>query len=144
MFEWFYNNETLLWWVLVVSFITFIATLIAVPVILARLPEDYFSLADRHRVPWSDRHPVLRIPLLLVKNLLGITFVLAGILMLALPGQGFLTIIIGLALMDFPGKYHAERWLVSRHSVLRLINWIRRKAAKPALILNFDDEGHDA
>ena len=142
MFEWFYNNETLVWWVLVVSSITFIATLIAVPVILARLPEDYFSLPDRHRVPWSDRHPVLRIPLLLAKNLLGITFVFAGILMLALPGQGVLTIIIGLALMDFPGKYRAERWLVSRHSVLRLINWIRGKAAKPALIVNFDDN-HD-
>jgi len=140
MFEWFYNNETLLWWVLVASFITFIFTLIAVPVILIRLPKDYFSLADRHRVPWANRHPVLRIPLLLMKNLLGLTFVFAGILMLALPGQGVLTIIIGLALMDFPGKYHAERWIVSRHSVLRLINWIRRKAAKPALIVNFDDD----
>jgi len=140
MFEWFYNNETLLWWLLVASFITFITTLIAVPVILARLPEDYFSLPDRHRMPWSDRHPVLRIPLLLVKNMLGIMFVLAGLLMLALPGQGFLTIIIGLALMDFPGKYHAERWIVSRHSVLRLINWIRRKAAKPPLIVKFDGD----
>ena len=143
MFEWFYNNETLVWWILVVSFITFIATLIAVPVILARLPEDYFSLPDRHRAPWSDRHPVLRIPLLLVKNLLGVTFVFAGILMLALPGQGILTIIIGLALMDFPGKYRAERWVVSRHSVLRLINWIREKAAKPALVVNFNDDDHD-
>ncbi|MCK5668525.1 MAG: hypothetical protein KAI15_05520 [Gammaproteobacteria bacterium] len=142
MFECFYNNETLLWWLLVASFITFIATLIAVPVILARLPEDYFSLPDRHRMPWSDRHPVLRIPLLLVKNLLGLMFVFAGILMLALPGQGILTIIIGLALMDFPGKYYAERWIVSRHSVLRLINWIRGKAANPALIVNFDDN-HD-
>jgi len=143
MFEWFYNNETLLLWVLVASFITFIATLIAVPVILTRLPEDYFSLADRHRVPWSDRHPGLRIPCLLVKNLLGITFVFTGLLMLALPGQGILTIIIGLALIDFPGKYRAERWVVSRCSVLRLINWIRGKAAKPALVVNYDDDGHD-
>ena len=143
MFEWFYNNETLLWWVLVASFVTLIATLIVVPVILARLPEDYFLLSDRHRVPWANRHPVLRIPLLLVKNLLGIMFVFAGIMMLALPGQGLLTIIIGLALMDLPGKYRAERWVISRHSVLRLINWIRRKAAKPALIVNFDDDGHD-
>jgi hypothetical protein len=143
MFEWFYNNETLLWWVLVASFVTLIATLIVVPVILARLPEDYFLLPDRHRVPWANRHPVLRIPLLLVKNLLGIMFVFAGIMMLALPGQGLLTIIIGLALMDLPGKYRAERWVISRHSVLRLINWIRRKAAKPALIVNFDDDGHD-
>lgn len=144
MFDWFYNNETLIWWLLLASFASFLATLIAVPVILARLPEDYFSLPDRSRIPWANHHPVLRIPLLLVKNLLGIMFVFAGILMLALPGQGILTIIIGLALMDFPGKYRAERWVVSRHSVLRGINWIRGKAGKPELNMNFDDDlGHD-
>ena len=142
MFEWFYNNETLTWWLLVASVISFIVTLIAVPVTLAWLPEDYFLLPDRHRVPWANRHPVLRIPLLLAKNLLGSMFVFAGILMLALPGQGILTIIVGLALMDFPGKYHAERWVVSRHNILRAINWIRARAAKPALIVNSDDD-HD-
>ncbi len=143
MFDWFYNNETLIWWLLLASFVSFIVTLVAVPVILARLPEDYFLLPNRHRVPWANQHPVLRIPLLLVKNLLGIVFIFAGILMLALPGQGILTIIIGLALMDFPGKYRAERWVVSRHSVLRGINWIRDKAKKPPLLVNFDDDGHD-
>ena len=47
MFEWFYNNETLLWWLLVASIISFIATLVAVPVILTKLPEDYFLLPER-------------------------------------------------------------------------------------------------
>ena len=144
MFEWFYNNETLTWWLLVVSIISFIATLIAVPVILARLPEDYFLLPERHRIPWANRHPVLRIPLLLGKNLLGIVLVIAGILMLALPGQGILTIIVGLMLTDFPGKYQTERWVVSRHSVLRTINWIRMKAKKPVLLVHFNNgSDHD-
>jgi putative transmembrane protein PGPGW len=144
MLEWFYNNETLLGWLLIVSFISFIATLIAVPVILAKLPEDYFLLPKRHRIPWANRHPVLRIPLLLGKNLLGIVLVIAGILMLALPGQGILTIIVGLMLSDFPGKYQTERWVVSRHSVLRAIHWIRMKANKPALLVDFDnDSDHD-
>lgn len=139
MFEWFYNNETLAWWLVLVSVIFFFATLIVVPIILIRLPEDYFLLPDRHRVPWADKHPLLRLPLLLVKNLLGFIFVVAGILMLALPGQGLLTIIIGLVLTDFPGKYHAERWVISRHSVLLTTNWIRKKAGKPAMVVNFDD-----
>ena len=65
---------------------------------------------------------------------------IAGILMLALPGQGLLTIIIGLVLMDFPGKYHAERWVISRHSILLTSNWIRKKADKPALVVHFDDD----
>ena len=75
----------------------------------------------------------------MAKNLLGIIFVIAGIMMLALPGQGLLTIIIGLVLMDFPGKYHAERWVISRHSILRTTNWIRKKAGKPEMIVHTDD-----
>ena len=85
MFEWFYNNETLLWWLLVASIIPFIVTLVAVPVILTKLPEDYFLLPDRHRAPWTNRHPILQAPLFLIKNLLGMVLVVAGILMLALP-----------------------------------------------------------
>ena len=56
--------------------------------------------------------------------------------MLVLPGQGILTIIVGLVLMDFPGKYGAERWAVSRGPVLPAINWIRAKAGKPNLIVS--------
>jgi len=139
VFEWFYNNETLTWWLVLVSGFFFFATLIAVPIILIRLPHNYFLLPDRHRTPWANHHPLLRLPLLLAKNLLGFIFVFAGILMLALPGQGLLTIIIGLVLMDFPGKYHAERWVISRHSILFTSNWIRKKAGKPALVVHIED-----
>lgn len=140
MFEWFYNNETLAWWFVFVSIIFFFVTLIAVPIILISLPYNYFLLPDRHRVPWANHHPLLRIPLLFAKNLLGIIFVVAGMLMLALPGQGLLTIIIGLVLLDFPGKYHAERWVISRHSILLTTNWIRKKAGKPEMIVDFNDD----
>ncbi len=60
--------------------------------------------------------------------------------MLALPGQGVLTIIIGLVLMEFPGKYHAERLVINRPSVLAAINWIRVKAEKPKLVTQLDVE----
>jgi UPF0716 family protein affecting phage T7 exclusion len=73
--------------------------------------------------------------LVIAKNLLGYIFVVAGILMLMLPGQGFLTILIGITLIDFPGKYALERWIVSHGSVLRSINWIRRQAGRPPLVL---------
>jgi hypothetical protein len=135
VFEWLSDNETLAWWMLFFSIIFFILSLVMVPVILVCLPEDYFLLPIRHRKPWPKLHPSLRIPLLLVKNLLGVVFILTGILMLALPGQGILTIIIGLVLIDFPGKYHVERWIIARPSVLRAINWIRAKAGKPALLV---------
>jgi hypothetical protein len=47
--------------------------------------------------------------------------------MLVTPGQGILTLLIGLMLMNFPGKYHVERWLVMRPGVMRGMNWLRAR-----------------
>ena len=135
MLEWFYNNETLSWWLLAISLFSFLATLIAVPIILVRIPQDYFSFPNRHRIPWRNRNRFWRLPLLLAKNLSGLIFILLGILMLVLPGQGLLTILIGLVLLDFPGKYRVERWVVNQPVVLRSINWVRLKAGKGELTL---------
>ncbi len=55
--------------------------------------------------------------------------------MLALPGQGLLTIIVGLIFLDFPGKYRLERKIIGNHAIFSGINWIRDKAGKPPLIL---------
>jgi hypothetical protein len=145
MFEWFYNNEVLVWWLLAISFVSLLGTLIVVPLILVKLPADYFLFPNRQGVPWMSRNQYLRIPIFLARNLLGAILVLAGILMLVLPGQGVLTIIIGLVLMEFPGKYHAERWVMNRPSVLTGINWIRVKASEPKLLTELDDDSdHEA
>jgi hypothetical protein len=140
LLDWIYMNESLVWWLLASSVITFIASLIMVPLVLTRLPQDYFISKDRSHLAWAARHPAQRITLLLLKNLFGIIFVLAGIIMLALPGQGILTILVGLVLVDFPGKYGAERWVVSQRSVLRAINWIRAKSGKPHLIVSLNKD----
>ena len=76
--------------------------------------------------------------LLIGKNLLGGLLVLSGIAMLVLPGQGLLTIAMGLLLMDFPGKHRLERRIVRTRPVLRSINWLRRKAHKNPL--KIDDQ----
>ena len=144
MFEWIYNNETLTWWLLAISLVSFVATLIAVPIVLVRLPEDYFSHRNRHRMRWQNLNPPERLLLILVKNLLGAIFILLGFLMLVLPGQGLLTILIGLVLLEFPGKYRVERWVVNQPVVLRSINWVRLKAGKGNLIVGRDEKTHDA
>jgi len=59
---------------------------------------------------------------------------MAGIVMLVLPGQGILTIVIGLMLSNFPGKYRLERWLVMRPRVLRTINWLRQRSKRNPLL----------
>jgi hypothetical protein len=111
----------------------FVGTLIVVPWLVVRIPADYFvrrQAAHEHRKDW---HPWLRIGLLVVKNLCGVALVLAGIAMLLLPGQGILTILIGLTLLDFPGKFALEQKLARQPAVFGAMNWIRAKAGRPSL-----------
>lgn len=113
-----------------------IATLLFVPWAVVRIPPDYFRNGRRHPVPWSSYHPVLRLLLLLGKNLLALLLLVMGLAMLVLPGQGLLTILIGLLLLDFPGKFVVERWLVSRGPLLKAINWLRHKRQRPPLVVD--------
>ena len=78
--------------------------------------------------------------LLAAKNLLGYLLIVAGIAMLLLPGQGVLTMLLGFIMVDLPGKYRFERWLVARPLVLRSINMLRRRAGREPLILDGDPE----
>ena len=64
----------------------------------------------------------------MLKNLLGAVLLLAGLVMLVTPGQGILTIMAGLWLLDLPGKRRGEQHLIGLPKVLSSINWIRRKA----------------
>ncbi|NKB81134.1 MAG: hypothetical protein GKS05_04435 [Nitrospirales bacterium] len=119
----------------VFSVLAFIGTLIAVPAILVRLPEDYF--AEHHPRGWmADHHPVLRGIGLIVKNVIGCIFFFAGVVMLVLPGQGVLTMIIGLSLIDFPGKRKLEQKIVAKPMFCSTINALRHKFGKSPLILS--------
>ncbi len=113
------------------SVLLFVGSLIFVPWAIVRLPEDYFHSSQRHAAPWKHYHPLLRALALLLKNLLGLLLLATGIAMLVLPGQGVLTMLIGIMLLDFPGKYQSERWLISRPHVLRAVNWHRRRYQRP-------------
>ena len=134
MIEWLQNNETVLLWLAATTIITFMATLIVVPILVVRIPPDYFSRRKRHRKLWANHHPLVRAILLIGKNALGYIFVVAGIIMLVLPGQGIFTILVGIMLLNFPGKYQLERWLATRRPVLRSINWLRQRAGRAPLI----------
>ena len=134
--EWILAHETALWWLAAASIVTFVGTLIAVPWLVVRIPSDYFTYGKRHKTLWADQHPVVRAVLLIGKNMLGGVFVTTGIVMLVLPGQGLLTITIGVMLLDFPGKYRLDRWFATRRPALRSINWIRRRAERTPLVFD--------
>jgi hypothetical protein len=55
-----------------------------------------------------------------------------------LPGQGVITILIGLTLVSFPGKRNLERRMIRQKKVLSSVNWVRERAGKPPLRLSRD------
>lgn len=135
-FDWVRAHPTALWWIATFSVLSFIASLILAPVVAGRIPKDYFAHKRRPPSAWADQHFVLRAILHVVKNALGILLLFMGIVMLVLPGQGILTVVVGIMLLNFPGKFRLERWLVSRRSVLRSINWLRRRANREPLVVD--------
>ena len=137
MLNFFYLHEEAILWLTALSVVTFIGSLIIIPLLVIRIPADYFSNNKRHQTPWALHHPFVRGTLLFLKNFAGYVFIIAGILMLVLPGQGLLTILIGIMLLDFPGKFQLEKWLVTRRAVLKSINWLRKRAKRTPLYLDF-------
>ncbi|MDA1369699.1 MAG: hypothetical protein O2971_02925 [Proteobacteria bacterium] len=130
----FQSHETLLIAMGIISIVTFVVTLVLIPWLVIGLPRDYF--AESYRVPVIDRrrHPVIKLIILIGKNLLGVLVLLLGMLMLVIPGQGLLTMLISIILLDFPGKYALQRWLIQRKPVLNSMNWLRARRGRPALV----------
>ncbi len=130
---WIADNRVLALGLGALSVLAFLGTLALVPILVTRMPSDYFTRPRPERDYASNGRSVFHDLLVLLKNVLGVLLTLAGIAMLLLPGQGLLTIFIGVMLTDFPGKYRLERWLVSRGAVLHAINWIRDRANRAPL-----------
>lgn len=133
MASWIDEHELLVWTLTVLSAVTFVATLVAIPVLIGRIPEDYF--VRRPVRDWPTRRPAVHLLLVLSKNALGLVLVLAGLLMFVLPGQGMLTMLMGIMLLDFPGKRGLERWFIRRRPIRAAANWIRARRNKPPLQL---------
>ncbi len=123
-----------LWvWIGIASAVLFFGTLLALPWLAALIPVDYFAHAREPIAQPLRLHPVLRILVHTVRNVLGLILILAGTLMLFLPGQGLLTILLGILVMHFPGKYRLEQWLVQQPGILTALNWLRAKRKVAAL-----------
>jgi len=116
--------------------VTIIGSLLVMGLLLVKLPATYFQ--DFHsRDVWVDRHPVLRLTARSGKNVLGAILLVVGMILAlpGVPGQGLLTIVIGLMLLDLPGKRRLERRIVGRPRILRTINRLRKRFGSPPLVL---------
>lgn len=109
----------------------------AVVFLIVKLPSTYF--VDPEPPLFAvDRHPALSWAILVGKNVLGVVTVLFGIVLSlpGVPGPGLLTILIGVMLLNFPGKRRLERKLVQLPKVLQGINWLRSRFDKPPMVLD--------
>jgi hypothetical protein len=131
----------LTWWQVLfgvgLSVVTFVGSILVVTYVLVRLPANYFH-SSHAREFLTERHPVLRAVGIFAKNLLGLVLVAAGVVMSlpGVPGQGVLTILLGVMLLDFPGKRALEARIVGRPRVYRAINALRARFDKPPLLLD--------
>ena len=105
------------WSLGIFSILAVLASVVLVPRFLAKLPADYLRSSEQV----EPRSMLLRV----LRNLLGVVLVLLGVAMLVLPGQGLLTLLVGLFLVDFPGKQALIRRILSRPSVLSIVNKLR-------------------
>ncbi len=117
--------------------VTFAVNLAIVSFILIKLPASYFQ-ESHPRDFWTDRHPIARLIAIIGKNALGVALVLLGVVLSlpGIPGQGLLTMLLGIMLLDFPGKRRLELNLVSRPRIFNVINKLRHRFGKPALVLD--------
>jgi len=123
------------WWLSLLSLFTFVVSLATLPLLVARIPTDYFCHQRRASGSWTTLHPALRLMMTGLKNLLGLVLLTGGVIMLFLPGQGILTMAMGLLLMNYPGKYRLERRIVGIPTILRGLNWLRARRGVPPLIV---------
>ena len=121
------EHKAALFWVSGVSVAMFVGSLLLLPVLIARAPEDFFVREGKRR-----RTP-LSLLLAIARNVLGAVLLCFGILMLVLPGQGLLMMLLGLSLLDVPGKRKAVRAIVQKPPVWRALSYFRKRAHKPPL-----------
>lgn len=129
--QFFQQHPECLAWLGGVSALTFIGTIVGVPVFLVVLPADYLVGAAH---PRSAAWPApLRLVYRIGKNVVGGVLLAAGLAMLVLPGQGLLTIFAGLVLSDVPGKRRMIRKILGRKPVFERANRLRARFDRPPL-----------
>ena len=117
--------------------VSFFANLGIVSLILVKLPADHFSKSRKTKF-WAGPRPWLHAAKVIGKNIGGVLLVALGIVLSlpGVPGQGLLTVLLGIMLLDFPGRHRLEQKLLSKPSILNSINKLRARFDKKPLELN--------
>ena len=123
--------KNLILWFGSISLFVFLFSLLSIKWLVSLIPEDYFINKKDSKI--KTNNILIWYIVLVFKNLIGYSLILGGIMMLVLPGQGLFTIIIGLMMSNYPGKYSLEKKFIAIPTILKSINWLRRKSNKPPI-----------
>jgi hypothetical protein len=109
----------------------------ALAIVMVKIPANYFSSHYVHDfLPGSSW--IVRWGAVILKNIFGVFLILLGIVLSlpGVPGQGILTILLGLIMLDIPGKRPLEARIIKRPAVLSAINNLRARYSKPPLLMD--------
>jgi hypothetical protein len=110
------------------SALIFVISLIFTPFLVSKIPHDYFTNAKYHKLEIEHFGHIVAV---VGRSALGLALVFLGFVMLFTPGQGILAIIVGLFLMEFPGKKRLECKIIQNEVTFKALNWMRKKFKQP-------------
>lgn len=131
LYQFVTNYKKFIFWLGSISAVIFVFSLLSIKWLVALIPSDYFIKKEDSK--FKKKYPFFWFISLLIKNVLGYSLIIGGIFMLVLPGQGIFTIMVGLMLSNYPGKYEIERRFIAIPRVLKGINWLREKSNQPPI-----------
>ena len=114
--------------------ISFSLSIGAIAIVMVKIPANYFS--SHYQQDFLPNSPwLVRWGAVLAKNIFGVFLILLGIVLSlpGVPGQGVLTILLGLIMVDIPGKRPLEARIIKRPTILAAVNDLRAKYNKPPL-----------
>lgn len=109
----------------------------AIAVVMVKIPANYFSSHyQQDFLPNSSWF--VRWGAVILKNILGVLLILLGLVLSlpGVPGQGILTILLGLIMIDIPGKRPLEAKIIKRPAVLAAVNNLRARYERPPLVVD--------
>lgn len=116
----------------IISVSSFVLSIIVCTVLITYLPSNYFTNNYQRR---HIKNPILRFIVSFFKNIVGFIIIILGALMSVpgIPGQGLLTILVGLIISDFPGKSRLLNRIIHIRTVSLAANKIRLQFKRPPL-----------
>ncbi|MEO8648469.1 MAG: hypothetical protein ABI539_04815, partial [Acidobacteriota bacterium] len=106
--------------------------ILVIAVVFVKIPPHYFGKHYQDdflpNARWLTRWGAV-----VGKNVAGVVMILIGIIQLVGPGQGILSILTGLILLDIPGKRPWEARIIRRPAILTAVNRLRARYNRPPL-----------